>query len=147
MLVGNKPGVTKQNKWIRISPKIELLDTPGVLWPKFESNEVGLNLAFTGSINDDILDKVEIAYFLLNKLYRDYNKNIIERYKIEKFDIENMQNQSNEIYALLEIIARKRGAILSGGRIDEVKCANIVLDDFRTGKIGRITLERCNKGE
>lgn len=145
MIVGNKPGVTKQNKWLRINSKIELLDTPGVLWPKFENKEVGLNLAFTGSIKDDILDKVEVAYYLIEKLYRDNKDALITRYKLEEKDIENMKNEPNEIYALFEVIAKKRGAILSGGRIDEEKAASIILDDFRSGKIGKITLERCNK--
>ena len=92
--VGNKPGVTKAKQWIRIGKNQELLDTPGVLWPKFESNEVALNLAFTGTIKDDIIERVEIAYELLKVLMRDYRKNILERYKIseeEMLEVENLE--------------------------------------------------------
>ena len=139
--VGNKPGVTKQNRWIRINSKIELLDTPGVLWPKFESEEVGLNLAFTGSINDEILDKEEIAYYLLKKLSKNYFDNVINRYNIVPDELDILQNNSDETYELMQLIGKKRGAIISGGKIDENKTANIILKDFREARIGKITLE------
>ena len=143
--VGNKPGVTKQKQWIRINDKIELLDTPGVLWPKFESEEVGLNLAFTGTIKEEILPKVEIAYQLVKYLLENYRNNIIERYGISKEFIENKLNQEQpeniNIYEIMLEIGRKRGCIISGGNIDEEKTARIILDEFKNGKLGRITLE------
>ena len=143
--VGNKPGVTKQKQWIRINDKIELLDTPGVLWPKFESEEVGLNLAFTGTIKEEILPKVEIAYQLVKYLLENYRNNIVERYGISKEYIENKLNQEQpeniNIYEIMLEIGRKRGCIISGGNIDEEKTARIILDEFKNGKLGRITLE------
>lgn len=140
--VANRPGVTRQKQWIKIGKNQELLDTPGVLWPKFESQEVSLNLSFTGTIKDDILELTEIAYELLKKLVVDYKKNILERYKITEEEFEETKNSVNPIYELMQIIARKRGAIVSGGRTDDEKVSRIILDDFRTGRLGRITLER-----
>ena len=147
--VGNKPGVTKKKQWIRLNDKIELLDTPGVLWPKFESNQVALNLAFTGSIKDDVLPQTEIAYELLKYLLENYRSNVSERYKISEEHIEEILNRDEpENYTIYEImleIGKKRGAIISGGQVDDEKVARIILDDFRSGKIGKITLERCEK--
>jgi ribosome biogenesis GTPase A len=142
--VANRPGVTRQKQWIRISKDQELLDTPGVFWPKFENEEVALNLSFTGTIKDDILELTEIAYELLKKLSLDekYKQNIIERYKLTLEEFENTMNkEDNPIYELMQLIARKRGAILSGGKIDVEKISRIILDDFRSGKLGKITLE------
>ena len=135
-LVGNKPGVTKQKQWIRIEDNIELLDTPGVLWPKFESQEVALNLSFIGTIKDEIIDEYEIAYNLISILCNEYKQNLKERYGLNDDDLKQ------ELIALIELIGRKRGAIVSGGRVDETKTARIILDDFRSGKLGRITLEK-----
>lgn len=146
MMVGNKPGVTKQKQWIRLANNIELLDTPGVLWPKFENEEIALNLAFTGTIKDDILPKVEVAYRLLRYLLENYKNNVIERYKLDKTEIENILNQDNEensnIYEIMCLIGKKRGCIVSGGNIDDEKVSNIILDDFRTCRLGNITLEK-----
>ena len=139
--VGNKPGVTKSKQWIRIGKNQELLDTPGVLWPKFESEEIALNLAFTGTIKDDILEKTEVAYELLKVLYEKYNSNVVERYKLTENDIEKIKNSSNSIYELMQIIGRKRGALVSGGNIDDEKTARIILEDFRSCKLGKISLE------
>ncbi|MBR4260957.1 MAG: 50S ribosome-binding GTPase, partial [Clostridia bacterium] len=145
--VGNKPGVTRQKQWIRIEDGIELMDTPGVLWPKFESEEVGLHLAFTGSIKDDILEKTEIAYQLLSFLVKDHLTNVIERYKLDENEVNGILNSDDEenmkIVAIMEDIAKKRGAILSGGRIDYEKISGILLEEFRSGKIGRITIEKA----
>lgn len=141
MEVGNKPGVTKRKQWVRISANQELLDTPGVLWPKFGSEEVALNLAFTGTIKDDILDRVEIAYELLKRLYEDYQENLFERYKITPEEFEIIQNDDNMIYSLMQLIGKKRGALISGGVIDDEKTARIILDDFRSCKLGKISLE------
>ncbi len=144
-IVGNKPGVTKQKQWIRIANNIELLDTPGVLWPKFQSEEVGLNLAYTGSIKDELLEKTEIAYQLLRYLYKNYKKELLERYKIPNFIEESGEEERDTILRLMDTVGEKRGAKIAGGRIDLEKVANIVLDDFRSGKIGKITLEQIGK--
>ena len=146
---GNKPGVTKQKQWIRINDKIELLDTPGVLWPKFESQEVALNLAFTGTIKEDILQRTEIAYELIKFLLKNYKKKICQRYGITEEYIDNTLNKEQpenfNIYEIMLEIGRKRGCIISGGNIDEEKTARIILDEFKNGKLGKITLESPKK--
>ena len=144
--VGNRPGITRQKQWIRINDKIELLDTPGVLWPKFESEEVALNLAFTGTIKENVIERTEVAYYLVKFLIENYLNLLCERYKIEetyvKEQLENEERPENEnIYEIFLEIGRKRGCIISGGNIDEEKTARIILDEFKNGKIGRITLE------
>ncbi len=144
--VGNRPGSTRQKQWIRINDKIELLDTPGVLWPKFESEEVALNLAFTGTIKENVIERTEVAYYLVKFLIENYLNLLCERYKIEetyvKEQLENEERPENEnIYEIFLEIGRKRGCIISGGNIDEEKTARIILDEFKNGKIGRITLE------
>lgn len=145
--VGNKPGVTRKTQWIRLQDNIELLDTPGVLWPKFESDEVALNLSFIGTIKDDVIDKVEVAFYLVKYLLENYRENLLERYKLNDKEIEDImqteQNPNENIMAVYNLIGRKRGAIVSGGNVDEEKVANLILDDFRTGKLGRITLEEA----
>ena len=145
--VGNKPGVTKQKQWIRINEKIELLDTPGVLWPKFESKEVALNLAFTGTIKEEVLQKTEIAYELTKFLLQNYRKNLCERYKLEEIYVEKTltqdQQENNNVYEIMLEIGRKRGCIISGGDVDDEKTSKIILDEFKNGKIGKITLELC----
>jgi len=143
--VGNKPGVTKQKQWIRINDKIELLDTPGVLWPKFESNEVALNLAFTGNIKEDVLKKTEIAYELTKFLIENYRNILCDRYKIKESYIEEILSQEQpenfNIYQIILEIGRKRGCIISGGEVDDEKISKIILDEFKNGKLGKITLE------
>ena len=146
--VGNKPGVTKKKQWISINEKINLLDTPGVLWPKFEDEQTALNLAFIGTIKDEVLEQTEIAYQLLKFLLKKYRQNVADRYKITlDFILEKLsQNQpeNHNIYEIMQEIGRKRGAIISGGNVDEEKTAKIILDDFRSGKLGRITIERID---
>lgn len=133
--VGNKPGVTRKNQWVRLNDNIQLLDTPGVLWPKFDNDETARHLAYIGSIKDDILDVDELALELLKELVKKYKTNVYERYKIAPdFEYEMP-------YELMEEIGRKRGCLVKGGEVDYTKVANIILDDFRTGKIGLITLE------
>ena len=145
--VGNKPGVTRQKQWIRINNNIELLDTPGVLWPKFEKEDIALNLAYTGTIKDDILPIIEIGYNLLKLLIKEYPEKIIERYKLGKEEIKNVLSsdaeENEKILEIMHMIGRKRGALISGGNIDEEKVARIILEEFRSGKIGRITLEKA----
>ena len=144
--VGNRPGVTRQKQWVRVKENIELLDTPGILWPKLEPQEVAFHLAFTGTIKDDNLEKTEIAYFLLKYLLENKRESIIDRYGISNEIIEEKlsnedQMENENILEILYEIGKKRGAIISGGRIDEEKVSNILIDDFRTGKLGKITLE------
>lgn len=144
--VGNKPGVTRQKQWIKVEEGIELMDTPGVLWPKFENEKIAMNLAYTGTIKDDILEKTEIAFSLLKFLVNNYKKNLSERYKLDN-KIDEIMNSSDDIdendkyLNILDTIAKKRGAIMSGGRIDYEKISGILLDEFRSGKLGKITLE------
>jgi len=132
---GDRPGVTRSKQWIRINEEIELLDTPGILWPKFDDQQVGLNLAFTGAIKDEILDTTEIAARLLARLSQTYPENLKARFKLETVE-------GKDGATLLEETGRKRGCIVSGGEVDYNRIAAIVLDEFRGGKIGRITLER-----
>ena len=145
--VGNKPGVTRKKQWISINDKINLLDTPGVLWPRFEDEKTALNLAFTGTIKDDVLEQTEIAYQLLKFLLENYRQNVTERYKITLDFIEKKLSQDQpenfNVYEIMQEIGRKRGAIISGGEIDDEKIAKIILDDFRSGRLGKITIEKA----
>lgn len=136
-VTGDRPGVTRGKQWIRINSEIELLDTPGILWPKFEDQEVGMNLAFTGAIKDDIMDIAEAAMELLVRLLKNYPAELCTRLKLEPGILKDI-----EPLELLETVARKRGCIVSKGQIDYSRIAAIVLDEFRGGKIGRITLEK-----
>ena len=133
--VGNKPGVTRKNQWVRLNDNIQLLDTPGVLWPKFDNEITARHLAYIGSIKDEIIDIEELALELLKELVKKYKANVYERYKISP-DFEYEMDVD-----LMEEIGRKRGCLVRGGEVDYTKVANIILDDFRTGKIGLITLE------
>ena len=131
--VGNKPGVTKQKQWIKIDNNIEIMDTPGMLWPRLDNQEYAMHLAFCGTIGENSIDNEEIAYYLLEYLIKNYPNRIEERYNIK---IEN-----KETIEILEKIARKRGAIVSGGNINMQKISDIILNEFRSGKLGRITIE------
>ena len=143
--VGNRPGVTRQKQWVRISEGIELLDTPGVLWPKFENEEVALNLAYTGTIKDDVIETIEVGFSLLKYLIKNYKQNLIERYKLDENKVEKILQldieENEKALEILDEIGRKRGAIISGGQVDQEKAAKIILDDFRNARIGKITLE------
>lgn len=129
---GNKPGVTKGKQWIRLNKNVELLDTPGILWPKFEDQNVGVRLAFVGSIKDDILNMEELALMLIEFLKDRYSGLLEERYGItpEGTSVENLGE-----------IARARGCLKKGDELDYTKASGILFDDFRSGKIGRVTLE------
>lgn len=131
--VGNKPGVTKQKQWIKIDNNIEIMDTPGMLWPRLDNQEYAMHLAFCGTVGENSIDNEEIAYYLLEYLIKNYPNRIEERYNIK---IEN-----KETIEILEEIARKRGAIVSGGNINMQKISDIILNEFRSGKLGRITIE------
>lgn len=130
---GNKPGVTKGKQWIRLNKNLELLDTPGILWPKFEDQQVGIKLSLIGSIKDDILNLDELSLELLKRLHRDY-PGILE----QRFGIQESENPLE----MLEEVAQVRNCLLKGQELDYSKAARLLLEEFRNGKIGRITLER-----
>jgi len=131
---GNRPGVTKGKQWIRLNRELELLDTPGILWPRFDDQKVGRNLAFIGSMNDEILQKTELAMDLIGCLMINYKKELAERYQCEIGSEGSLQ--------IYERICESRKCCKKGGEIDYEKGALLLLDDFRSGRIGRITLER-----
>ena len=131
--VGNKPGVTKGKQWIRINKNVALLDTPGILWPKFEDESVGEHLAFIGSINDEILQKTELACNLISFVKKEYPDTLKKRY-----DVDEEQTPSD----ILCGIARNRGCLLKGQELDYEKAASLLLDDFRSGKLGAMSVER-----
>ena len=131
---GNKPGVTKGKQWIRLNKELELLDTPGILWPKFESEEVGKKLAFIGSMNDEILQMTELAMELADYLMKYYRSVMTERYQLE-------QGEEYEPVQLLEHICETRKCYKKGQEPDYEKAASLLIEDFRSGRIGRITLE------
>lgn len=132
--VGDRPGVTKGKQWLTIQNDMQLLDTPGILWPKFEDPNVGLNLAFCGSIKDEVMDLADLALELIGVLQKNYAELLIDRYKIDEIGETPLET--------MEAIAAKRGFILSGKRIDYERTARTVLDEFRAGAIGKITLEK-----
>lgn len=131
--VGNRPGVTQQKQWIKTKENILLLDTPGVLWPKFDG-QTGLNLSFTNAIKDEILNIEELCLKFIEFMKEFYPKNMEERYKIDA------NKTALEIY---EEIGIKRGAIIRKGEVDYTRCANLIFNDFRSGKLGRITIEKA----
>ena len=134
---GDRPGVTKGKQWLKLQNGMQLLDTPGILWPKFEDPKAGMNLAFCGSIKDEILDIPTLGMELISVLAENYPQLLAERYKLDgiaETPLENMEN-----------MALKRGCILPGKRIDYERLGKLVLDEFRSGKIGRITLEQVEK--
>lgn len=130
---GDRPGVTKGKQWLKLQNNMQLLDTPGILWPKFEDPKAGLNLAFCGSIKDEILDVPTLGMELVGVLAENYPDFLMERYKLEEIAETPLENMEN--------MAMKRGCILPGKRIDYERIGKLVLDEFRGGKIGRITLE------
>ena len=137
---GNKPGVTKGKQWIRLNKNLELLDTPGILWPKFEDQQVGLNLALIGSMNDEILNIEEMAVSLIQYLKDVYPLLLTKRYDLSDEAEESCKNEQ-DAYEVLAQIARNRKCVLKGDEPDIRKAAALLLDDFRSGRIGRITLE------
>ena len=138
--VEDRPGVTRQNQWFVAGDGVHLLDTPGVLWPKFEDQTAALYLAFTGAIKDQILDSEELACSLLTVLERDYKDRLADRFKLDETAF------SGDSWELLQAIGRKRGMLVSGGEVNTERAATTLLDEYRGGKLGRITLEQP-KGE
>ena len=132
---GDRPGVTKGKQWLTLENGMQLLDTPGILWPKFEDPHVGLNLAFCGSIKDEILDVASLALELIKVLQVEYPNELMTRYKLDELTEDALENMEN--------ISRKRGFILPGKRIDYERCGKTLLDEFRGGVIGNITLEKA----
>lgn len=130
--IGDRPGITKMQQWIKVRGKFELLDTPGMLWPKFETEEIGLKLAALGTIKYDLTPEQDVAAFLIQYLLENYEMGFLQRFPIE---------EREDMWVIFEEIGRLRGALESGGHINFDKVAEIVLQDFRSGKLGRITLE------
>lgn len=131
--VGNRPGVTKSNQWIKTKWDIDLLDTPGILWPKFDNTEVGLNLVYIGSVKDEILDVQDVCYNMLEYLLKNYRMNLESKYKVEV---------SDDVSDSMDILGKKLGCLSKGVSIDYNRLAHIIIGDFRSGKIGNISLER-----
>ncbi len=132
---GDRPGVTRGKQWVNIDQGLDLLDTPGILWPKFEDETTGMHLAFTGAVRDEILDGEELACGLMELLGNHYPGVLEERYKLK-----DMEGKAG--WELLEQAARKRGMLISGGEVDTERMSRVLLDEFRGGKLGRFTLER-----
>lgn len=146
---GNKPGVTRGNQWINAGKELLLLDTPGVLWPRFEEKDVGCRLAAIGSINDDILDKSDLAMYLAEQLLKRYRELLSARYRFTGEDLEKQMETADdtipglnrEALAVLELIAFSRNCVRKGARPDYERASKLLIDDFRAGRIGRISLE------
>ncbi len=137
--VEDRPGVTRGNQWFTISKNLEVLDTPGVLWPKFDDKIVGEHLAFTGAVKDQILDIELLAVRLLDFMKKLKPNEFVERFKLQNIDLDNIDS-----YQLLELIGRKRGMLISGGEVNTERAAIMLLDEFRAAKLGRITVEMPN---
>lgn len=130
----NRPGVTRGKQWVTVDSGLQLLDTPGILWPKFEDPNVGLLLAFTGAVKEDVLDVEELAVRLMELLHKHYPASLKERYKVEA-------PEGTPGYELLELAGRARGFLVSGGEVNTERMAKVLLEEFRSGKLGRLTLE------
>lgn len=137
--VADKPGVTRHNQWFAIGNGIELLDTPGVLWPKFDDASVGDKLSFIGSVKDEVTDSETMACRLLEVLRNDYSSLLCQRYKLEESDLEDAQP-----YELLELIGKKRGMLIRGGEVDTQRASVMLLDEYRGAKLGKISFEKPN---
>ena len=136
----DRPGVTRTKQWVPVDQSLELLDTPGILWPKFEDQSVGMNLAYTGAVRDEIMDLETLACHLMSYLGKHYPNALLERYKVKVMP-------EDDGYELLMKAGRKRGFVVRGGEVDTERMAKILLDEFRGGKLGRFTLELPEDGE
>ena len=139
-VVGNKPGVTKGQQWLKSNKDLEILDTPGILWPKFEDKQVGEHLAFTGAVKDEVVDIEHLACRLIETLQEIYPHAISQRYQLESVDLSQMES-----YEILEAIGKKRGMLMSGGVVNTERAAIAVVDEFRSAKLGKITLEQVRE--
>ncbi len=135
---GDRPGITRGKQWLTLSNGMQLLDTPGILWPKFEDPEVGLKLAYCGSIKEEILDVEDLALSFVEMMHKEYPGLLLKRYRLDGLGTTPLET--------LDAIALKRGFILPGKKIDYLRCARTVMDEFRSGKIGKITLEKAGQG-
>jgi ribosome biogenesis GTP-binding protein YlqF len=142
-ITGDRPGVTKGQQWIKVGKEMELLDTPGILWPKFDDQIVGYRLAMTGAIKEQILDIEDIAFYATRELINRYWDTLVERYGIED-ERPSDTEQADEVVRIMEAIGRKRGCLISGGRVDLEKTSGIILRELRAGKLGRLTLESAS---
>ena len=150
---GDKPGVTKGNQWLRVNTRFELLDTPGVLWPKFDDERIGTNLALIGAVNDQIINKEELVIELIDYLIKNYSGVLEERYALSEDEIKNLISEyegrlmalgvNKEALAYLEVIAKKRGCIKREAEADFERAAKLITDDFKNGRLGRISLEKA----
>ena len=131
---GNKPGVTRGKQWVNVDPGLDLLDTPGILWPKFEDEATGVHLAFTGAVKDEIMDLETLACHLMEILGQRYPQALTARYKVEP-------EPGLAGWELLELCGRKRGFLISGGEVDTERMARVLLEEYRSGKLGNFTLE------
>lgn len=140
--IGDRPGITKAQQWIKVGKTMELLDTPGILWPKFEDPNVGLKLASTGAIKDELIDFQDIAVFLLKTLVMLYPKDLMGRYGLSNLPEVKGEPPIEDIVELFDAIGKKRGCVIGGGEIDYDRTAEIIVRDYRSQKLGRLTLER-----
>ena len=131
----NRPGVTRGKQWVNVDGGLLLLDTPGILWPKFDDPEVGMRLAYTGAVKDGIMDVEELTYFLMELLHKYYPQTLLERYKVEA-------PEGTRGWELMELAGRKRGYLISGGEVDLERMCKVLVDEFRSGKLGKFTLEQ-----
>ena len=137
----NRPGVTRGKQWVTVDQGLLLLDTPGILWPKFDDPEVGIKLAYTGAVKDDVIDIESLACHLMRRLFVRYHDSVSERYRLDGLP------EDTAGYELLEAAGRKRGFLLRGGEIDTERMARVLLDEYRSGKLGRITFEGPEEAE
>lgn len=135
--VENRPGVTRQNQWYSVGDNIQFLDTPGVLWPKFDEEKVAYNLAFTGAIKDRILDTEDLVFNFIKVIKENYLENLCDRFCLDVSEVSKYGP-----WEIVEAIGKKRGMLISGGEIDTLRTSNMILDEFRSGKLGKISLER-----
>lgn len=133
-VTGNKPGVTKSLSWIRINNNVDLLDSPGILWPKLENEEESYNLASFSAIKEEVLPKGKVACYILDTMYKKYKDNLKERYGIDEFDID-------DVIPTYDIIGKKRGCLISGGKVDYDKVSNLIINDLKEGRLGKVTFD------
>ena len=133
-VTGNKPGVTKSLSWIRINNNVDLLDSPGILWPKLENEEESYNLASFSAIKEEILPKGKVACYILDTMYKKYKDNLKERYGIDAFDID-------DVIPTYDIIGKKRGCLIKGGEVDYDKVSNLIINDLKEGRLGKVTFD------
>ena len=138
---GDRPGVTRGKQWVNVDATMDLLDTPGILWPKFEDERVGMNLAYTGAVKSEVLDTETLGCHLMSYLAAEYPQALLAGYKLSTLPEREEENDVTYGYRLLQTAGRKRGFLISGGEVDTERMANILLDEFRSGKLGRFTLE------